>query len=105
MRRPASQALSPPQNGRPPRFRNLGVRHLHPRHRKDEEYRVETEARGDRGEESGEAKAEPVDRDEPAGDICCKASRIGARGCGTTSETLRDEEQGETKPEADVRWP
>ena len=82
-----------------------GVRHLHPRHCKDEEYCVETEARRDRGEESGEAEAEPVTRDEPASDICRKASCIGARGCGAASETLRDEEQGETEPEADVGWP
>src|SRR6516162_6986068 len=46
--------------------------------------------------ESGEAEAEPVDRGEPAGDICREAACIGACGCGATSETLRDIEQGET---------
>src|SRR5215472_4141719 len=108
MRRPASQTLSPPQNagtsksGRYRRGDLRLVRHFHPRHRKDEEHCVETEAHRDSGEESAEAEAEPVDRREPAGDICRKASCIGACSRGAASETLRDEEQGETKPEADV---
>src|SRR5262252_4334965 len=111
MRRPASQALSPPQNagtsksGRCRRGDLWLVRHLHPSHRKDEEHRVETEAHRDRGEEAGEAEAEPVDRGEPAYDICREAACIGARGSGAPSETLRDIEQGEPKPEADVGWP
>src|SRR5215468_2191021 len=102
MRRPASQALSPPQDagtsksGRCRRGDLRLVRHLHPSYGKDEEHRVETEAHRDRGEKSSEADAEPVDSDEPAGDICREAASIGARGCGAASETLRDEEQGET---------
>src|SRR5262249_36354106 len=111
MRRPASQALSPPQNagtsksGRCRRGDLQLVRHFHPSHREDEEHRVETEAHRDRGEEAGKAKAEPVDRGEPTGDICRKASCIGARGCGAVSEALRNEEERETEPEADVGWP
>src|SRR5215472_13423103 len=110
MRRPASQALSPPQNagtsksGRCRRGDLRLVRHLHPRHRKDEEHRVETEAHGDRGEESTEAEVEPVDRSEPAYDICREAACIGARGCSAASETLRDIEQCQTKTKADVGW-
>src|SRR5262249_11677249 len=72
---------------------------------KDEAHRVEKEAHGDRGEEAGEAEAEPVDRGEPAYDICREAACIGARGCRAASETLRHIEQGQTKPEADVGWP
>src|SRR5262249_11071208 len=96
MRRPASQALSPPQNagtsksGRCRRGDLRLVRHLPPSPRKDEEPRVETEPPRDRGKEAGGPEAEPVDRGEPAYDICREAACIGARGCRAASETLRD---------------
>src|ERR1043166_3194093 len=68
----------------------------------NEERRVDAESDGDGGKEPGDAKVEPVDRDEPAGGAGNHAHRVGVHGRHGAAEAQGDVEKSEAQPEQQI---